>query len=936
MALQNYSHPQSLIRQLLDRIEASAVPRMATVILATRYLLNRFGKEDTISEAFDTDGQTLTFQYKNTTGVTTQLPTDYEVDHGFTRVHGEGLNAVLAEFAADGTNKFFLGSALSPHIFRLANTLVASNGAIDTLLRGRPVQVGDKATVNDGVSGDIKRTVIGLVGKAVDSTFGTDAGKQNEDSANAAYNAVTVASESSTTVVAPVGATITVDDATAFNATVRGSKISGRYGEEFIFTVSTGGAPGTAKVNISSTTGKWSALNVATADSAGDFSITDVASGNELAGCDFTITSGSDLTVGQVFKIQVFNAFTQLDETNMAAAGTYAGTKDTTYVVEIVTGTTGDTLDAAVVNIHDTSGVDDPILGLSITEGTAFNLGTSGLTMKATDPGDWADGPQGGFLAGDKYIVHAVAATNSTTDFDRIVLDGPGVDTSLFTDTATAVGVTFSLDATGEIAVSAAGDGSAWESTDDGVVVDSALSLYVGDRSDGYQWVPFVTAVGSLTASWRAAVPSSGVADGMKAISSNADVVDAAGTVDVDNLGGYAAQVGFEGAQGRRIYFLNVGEDTVDNWALALRKLESTDTVTFIGGVTALPEAARRVRAHCEAQSQPDKKNFRRCYVGVDSPGKYSEVGAQSNGSAHTATIEDNGGVNTMVRFSSDISLSGFTIVAGDELRVVTDPDNPEVYPIASVVSETELLLSAGPLAPISPAVPVEVWRQDSADSQGAFVSNFAQGLGSRRAMPIWQESGTIDIGAESVEISNGFNACHIAGLRSALLPQQGLTRTEVSTITSAPAMYNKYTPDDLDAIAANGVTILAQEHENGPIYIRHQLTSDVSNGSLYYEDSVGVVVDYISLRFKDALAGFIGKKNVTDETLTEIRAVCEDILVQSSEVPYNADYGPTIVDFLDLVVKADPTLPDQILVTVTLRVALPVNYLDVTLHTTV
>ena len=148
--------------------------------------------------------------------------------------------------------------------------------------------------------------------------------------------------------------------------------------------------------------------------------------------------------------------------------------------------------------------------------------------------------------------------------------------------------------------------------------------------------------------------------------------------------------------------------------------------------------------------------------------------------------------------------------------------------------------------------------------------------------------------------------------------------------------MYNKYTPDDLDRIASNGVCILTQEHEDGAVFIRHQLTTDVGNGSLYFEDSVGVVVDYISLRFKDVLAGFIGKKNVTDETLTEIRAVCEDILVQESEVPYNADYGPTIVDFLNLTVEVDPTLPDRILIKVTLRVALPVNYLDVTLHTTV
>lgn len=936
MPLLNYTHPQSLIRQLLDRIAAASIPRMATVILAPRFLLNRYGTEEAPGVAFASAGQTLAFQYENDSEVVTALDSDHSVDHDFTRVFAEDLEAQLAVFPSDGTNKFYLDSALTPHIFRLANTVLKGTGTLDPFFRGREVQIGDKVTVNDGVSGDIKRTVIGLLGKAEAASAGTNTAKDDDTAANALYNAATAAAASSSQTAAPAGTTIAVDDATAFNATVRGSKIDGKYGEEFTFTVVTAGAPGTAQVDITSASGKWSALSVDTVDATGDYSITDTNAGNELAGCDFTIVSGDDLVVGQVFKIKVFNAFTQIDTSSeVAVAGTYTGSKDTTYIVEVVTGTTGDTMTGAVVNITDTAGVDDPILSLSITEDETFALGTTGLTMEIIDPADWSDVPQGGLLAGDKYFIHCVAATNSTTSFDRVILDGPGVDTSLFVDTATAVAVTFSLDVTGEILKTDAADGSAWESTDDGVVVDGALALNVDARDTGYKWVAYTNGVGKLFASWRAAVPASSN-DGLRAIDSASQILEYAGDVDVDNPAGYASQVAWEGAQGRRIYFVNVGEDSLDNWTAALKKLESTDIVTFLGAFTALPEAARLVKTHCEAQSQPDKKNFRRCYVAVNSPGKYQEVGAQSGGSPHTATIEDNGGVNTIVRFATDIDLTGFDISNGDELRVVTDPDNPDVYPISEVVSATELELITGPDAPISPAVPVEVWRADTAESQGDFVIEFAKSLNSRRAMAVWQESGTITIGSDAIEIDNGYNAAHLAGLRSALLPQQGLTRTEVSTITAAPAMYNKYTPDDLDRIASNGVAVITQEHEDGACFIRHQLTTDVANGSLYYEDSVGVVVDFIALRFKDVLAGFIGKKNVTDETITEIRAVCEDILVQATEVPYNADYGPTIVAFENLVVEVDETMPDQINITVTLRIALPVNYLDVTLHTTV
>jgi hypothetical protein len=90
--------------------------------------------------------------------------------------------------------------------------------------------------------------------------------------------------------------------------------------------------------------------------------------------------------------------------------------------------------------------------------------------------------------------------------------------------------------------------------------------------------------------------------------------------------------------------------------------------------------------------------------------------------------------------------------------------------------------------------------------------------LNSRRAVVVWCDNGR----ADGKVINNAYLAAEVAGLTSAIEPQAGMTRMEITSIDSAPRMYTRYTQGQLDRTAAHGVLIVTQDTIDGSPYIRH------------------------------------------------------------------------------------------------------------------
>jgi len=933
MAIPNYLSPQLIIKQQLARTTAATLARSNPVVIGPSYLLSRYGKETVQKVAFNSAGQNLSYTYANGSSFTTLSALTHAVDVDSVRLYGESLEASLVTFPTGGTNKFYLLSASEPNVIYLDGANVAGSG-LETTLRGREVTVGDIVYVTDGIAASArKRRVAALRGTTIASSYGSNTAQDDTHAANSSYNPATdnpVTGDNPVIVSSEAGSTLTVVDVTDFNGLLRGAKLNGRYGEEFTLTCRTGGAPATATFDISSKSGLYSATNVATTNNSGDWRITDSNAGGELAGIDVNIDA-TTIAQGDTWTFEVYGAYDRLSNTQVDASDEgdgYTGPEDTTYLIEVITGQSGVGalgVTGAEVRISDTAGLDE-VTEVTLTNNTVFDVGTFGLQAKF----NFTSAPaQAGLRKGDVYYIHAKAQSESSTNFDKVVLDGPAADTTLF-DPEDPLLVEFRLPFTGEILDTDASDGVAWSADSTDVTVDPTLALFVDERDSGYKWVAYVTAVGTLSNSFRA-VKKATTTEGRISITSTADIISNLGTIDIDNELAFGANEMLSGGQGIRIFALRTNGATLADFAIALKKLESSDTVYALSPLTTDQDIMIATKNHCEAMSTPQKKNFRRCYCSTDSPGKYLYVEKDNDDNNLLATVGDYAGQNVLLTTpNDDIDFTILNLRTDDVIHFVTSGDE---YEILEVVSANELLLKEGPVAAISPAVQFVIYKADTSANNGDFVINRSQALNSRRACNVWCEGGTRLIGSTLTTIPSRFLACEVAGLRCAALPQQGLTNFEIKGVTDAASMYTRYTPDELDTIASNGVWIITQDVESGTIFNRHQLTTDSSNGSLYYEDSVGVNLDNISYQFKDRFSPYIGKNNVTSRFLQRLRSEAFDILNSATQADLDLEIGPQLNGFDNLVVEADATQKDTINIAGDLLMPIPGNTIVVDLN---
>ena len=918
----NYIKPQLTIEQLLATLPGATTSRINSIVIGPQYLLSRYGKESLVpSQVFAAAGQTFTYQYYDDNNVITDLSTDYTPDTGSVKIQGVNLEAQLANFP-QSDSVFTIDSLSSPHIIKVGSGTLKGSG-LHASLRGRPVNIGDivytSETDSDEDASTKRRVVVGFKGVDVAATA--------SGPTNSVYNPATDGSADATaTVSAPLGWTVATTG--SLNVNVRGgSVINTKLGEQFTLTVRASGAPGTATVDIASKSGDYANTGVATTDDSGAFQITD----SELAGLTVTLTppgGTTTLTSGQVFVFSAFSIYGRLASGNMVISGTYTGPKDTTYIVQVITGTSlgSNSATGAVVSITDSAGI-DAAQTITVTDNTAFYVGTFGVSLKFALASLHVN--HGGLRAGDVYSIPCTAATQSSTNFDRVILSGPAVDTTTFVNPATHIRAQFRTVFTGDIPSTAAVDSHAWSATTDSVATSAGMSLYVPARNGGYQWVPFVNGVGTLYLSYRALVPAPATEDKIT-IATISDITDKLGVIDMDNELAFGANIMLSGSQGKAIFALRTAGTGLTDFTNALRKLESTDGVYALCPLTDVLEIQQAVASHCDSMSVKTKKNFRRCYVGTDSPGSYAVLSQKPDTTNYTATVSDYGGRNILLTTADDVNFLTLGLETGD---LVKFPVSGTSYKISSILSATEIILKSGPADPISPAVPFQLWRADTPSSQTSFIQQKSIALGSRRAVNVWVENGTALLNNISTVMPNRFVACEIAGLRCAVLPQQGLTYTEIKSITDASSMYVKYNDSDLDAIAAAGTFIITQDAESGAVYIRHQLTTNSSGGSLYYEDSVGVNLDNISFMVKDAMQPYIGKKNVTPRTVLEIKNDVVGILNSQTEVPPNAAYSPALNGYQNLSVTVNPTLKDRVSVYAQLLMPLPLNNIDVVLE---
>ncbi len=557
---------------------------------------------------------------------------------------------------------------------------------------------------------------------------------------------------------------------------------------------------------------------------------------------------------------------------------------------------------------------------------------------------------QTGLRTGDAYYIDAVATAN-TGSASVVVLNGQATDVTTWTDTDVlnnVLDMDFRELFTGLVQLQGNSPPTpAWAAGNaavGGILVKDTLAIEEFARDASFQFLPVKNSpFARLFASWRGLVPTNS-ASVIKLFSAEADIVTAFGKFDKDNPACYGSVIAFRGGQGKAVFASALPSNDLAGHNTIIRQAERVDGIYAIAPMTYDRTIQQAWQQHVGKASQPNFKLWRRTYVATKNPGPYVVVNVDSNGNNFECTIQHTSTGNVrLICANSTFLTSG--ILPGDLVRLNFVADSwgnltYDQFVVQTVVEEDEIILVTGPSAPISPAVRFEIWRPDTGASQASFIGARSNSFLDRRVINVWCDS-PLQVDANGVQQVQElyYLAAEIAGLRSAVLPQQGLTYTELAqSVTSAPLMFTKYAEEDLDVAGSFGTYIVTQDVDNGAVYIRHQLTTDAVDalGPLFWEDSVGTNLDNIAYTVKDAFQPYIGKRNANPETLEELETKMRDLLNTFKANPGGfSAIGPALADWGGLSVQIDPVFKDRINIIVTLQLPLPINTITVTLQAT-
>ena len=476
-----------------------------------------------------------------------------------------------------------------------------------------------------------------------------------------------------------------------------------------------------------------------------------------------------------------------------------------------------------------------------------------------------------------------------------------------------------------------------WEAEATDLTVNDAITLQDSEWVDPMGDMPYLELwYGDLFAQYRALLP--GYSDTIYTIDDLAAVEEELGTVDPDNPLAQAVYKALENSGPSTVYFMAVATDDLAGYNGVLDRASLVDTVFSFGPATRVAAILGAVEAHVVAMSTELNKKWRIAFFGSTMPVYHDVLTPATNPGLidWLATIIDDprtpGNQYRKVVLTEDGDLLA-NMAIGDEVRFKysTDAWGNEVYEtgaVAEVESDTVFYLVDSLAAPVVVASRIESYHPLSVAEKATALAAQSQAYYNRRCYTTFPPS----LGAYGETLTSEFAAAGVAGLCSSVVPQQGLTFTEMAGFDDLPVAYGLFNSTQLDEIAAGGTLIIMQEVANGPVFIRHQISTRAASGILN-ETELSLVknLDSICYFFSAQLAGYIGRYNVTPELLAALRTQIDSGLAYLGSLTNVGLLGPQInLEGSEIIsLQQHPTLSDRIVIRVALALPPPLNVIE-------
>jgi len=417
-------------------------------------------------------------------------------------------------------------------------------------------------------------------------------------------------------------------------------------------------------------------------------------------------------------------------------------------------------------------------------------------------------------------------------------------------------------------------------------------------------------------------------------VTSAASVTTKLGVIHPDNPLAQGAYDAVVNSAGVTVYFGAVPTNDLAGYNAVLELARKDIKYYGVAPLTFDATIQDAVVGHVEAMSTAANAKWRVAWLAKELVSTAVLLNLNS-GSNWTATVADDpntsGTQYTLVTIAG-ASLLDLGIRAGDYLRhnFRLDSNGVTIFDsskIAAVRSQTVLTLETGLAAAISSAVKVQIHRNYTAQEQTDSYAAVADAYNNRRVRLVFPSS----YKAGSVTKAGYFLAASLAGLRSGVVPHQGLTNIQLLGPTELPDIVNTFNEDQLNTIAEKGVWIVTQVALGSVAYTRHQLTTDQS-GLNFSEDSVTANVDSISYALQKKIAPFIGVYNVNPGNLLALRAAIDGELAFRMTGTFSAKAGNQLLGYTIKKLAANATFKDRIDIEIELQVPGPINVIKLTL----
>lgn len=644
---------------------------------------------------------------------------------------------------------------------------------------------------------------------------------------------------------------------------------------------SVGGDFSTAKIRVISGSGTDDVAEVtpATANNPtqignrGLYVLFDTVNGGSCSdSADTASVSPLDLIAGQRWQVTVNQAFAV---PTIASGGSYDSAQDTTYILTVTRGGkfTADILPQ--ITVTTTNGVDLSGPTTVTASGEAVEIGTRGVTFTPTGTG---------LRKGDKFYV---TVTGEGEGPMRTIELGNNLSTDISAGTEVSVEL-FIRKPLLQIVKNREGFAplTNWETSDTEITVADGIIAYDETWTDDGVEQPLDVysaedkGYGELYVEYRAW--RTDLSEDVYTIDDPGNLDDIPGAVHPDNPLKWGVSKALENANGTEVKYTAVANpDDAESWVHVLEKVLGRDDVYGLVPLTRDRTVLNLYAAHVKAQSSPEEGLWRVLWTALAGVPELPIVHAGSTVAGHTeATTTDGETCLCVVEDDSETSGTQYTIVrctsdngnfitngvrAGDIVRLLYTGDGfgnftYSEFVVDEVISEDELRLLTGPDAPISVAAKVEIWRNLTATEESAEIARDAGSWGDRRIRAVWPDK----IESSGTVMEGYFACCSLAGLRSGVLPHQGLTKLEIVGYTDVPRSVSKFNKAQMDTMALAGTWIITQDLVTGQIFTRHAVTTGDYADINEREEMIVANVDSISFRFKDQIAPFIGVTNVT------------------------------------------------------------------------